>query len=275
MSPDTDFNCPSGARRAGLSLLVLALLGALLLACAGNAGATIFRPPSAIQDEERFVLKKGVFLVSVEGVQTNVWQEDKDPLFECDVASKGSGSERVRFTAPARRMRISAFGQKRADSAIFAPLPVRATVTRKGKREQTPASAIPEHCLADGGDGVVQAPPKPDCGTKRSSGLKLSLVALDGELTLDRTSTETTPPDPFKNCTWSGRVWPSLLTTTGGGKQISTEFSPKWVFNPKFNRRTGAWSKLIMIARGSRSGGSFGTRYTTKIRWTVTLKRLR
>lgn len=79
----------------------------------------------------------------------------------------------------------------------------------------------------------------------------------------------------FKHCAWRGQVWPGLLTRRGNGSDVATGFSPRWVYNPKFNRRTGAWSKVIMIARGSKIVRGMGSWYKTRVRWTVTMKRLR
>lgn len=270
-------------RRLVSALLPVPLLAAFALtglaASAPTADGAIFRPGAGKQQtkqkRQRLAHVSGVFKVRVEGVQTNSWTEDKPAMWECDIASKGSGSERIRFKTPFRRMRIAAFGTKRPDSAIFAPLVANGTVRRHGKLDRTPVEQMPEHCLADGGDGPPPPPPTPDCGTKRFRGLKLSLAALEGKLTLDRTSTVKQPPALFDNCTWSGRVYPNLLTRKTNGKQVSTPFKPRWVFNPRFNRRTGEWSKTIMIARGTYRGRSFGTQYTTSIRWTATLKRLR
>lgn len=252
------------ARSATAALLLTVLLTALSLMGWGSSPARA----------EAFVTKQGVFKVKITGVQTNTWSTDKKPRFECDWFAQGSGSERVKFHTPFRRMRISAFGSRRADSAIFAPIPVRGKVTRKGTYE-TQTDHLPEHCLADGGDGPAPPPPAPDCGTKAIRSGKLVLVALDGKLTLDRRMTRTSPKDLFRNCDWRGTVWPSLLTRKGNGAKVSTGFSPRWVFNRKFNRKTGEWSKVIMIARGKRTNRDFDGWYKTSIRWTVTMKRLR
>lgn len=254
----------------GLAVLCCLLFGSGLPMPA-TADAVIFRPDA--HREKPPQVRRGVFLVHIKGVQTNRWNQNKSARWECDVDSRGSGWERVRFHTPVRRMRIMAMGPKRADTVVFAPMPVRGTVARQGKRV-TDSSNLPEHCYADGGGGPAPPPPVPDCGTKRiKPGMRVSLFALNGKLTLGRTGSGRVP-DLFRRCDWSGTAWPGLLTRNNK-EEISTEFSPRWVFNPRFNRRTGAWSKVIMIARGARSGRSFGTWYRSTIRWTVTMKRLR
>lgn len=136
------------------------------LAIAGLVGAsvadgTIFRPGA-----HEMKHKAGVFRVSIKGVQVNRWSTDTQPRWECDVSAKGSGFERVRFHTPARRMRVVAFGEGRADSAVFKPLPVRGKVTRKGKLVTGSAESLPEHCLAGGGGGP---PPEPRRSAGRNS----------------------------------------------------------------------------------------------------------
>lgn len=243
-------------------LLTAALLSLLLL---GSA----LSPSHA----EAFATKSGVFKVKINGIQTNKWFTDKSPKFDCDWYAKGSGWERVMFNTPFRKMRISAFGTKRADSAIFAPLPARGKVMRQGKLT-TDTSNVPENCRGDGGDGPAPPPPPPDCGTKPIRNTKLALVALKGKLTLDRKLTRDPAKDPFRNCDWKGKAWPGLLQHKGKVR-ISTPFRPRWVFNRNFNRRTGEWSKVIMIARGIHTNRDFDGWYKSSIRWTVTMKRLR
>lgn len=257
-------------------LSLLGLCGGLAAVPAfgpSEADAVIFRPGLANQ-QDTFKRKAGVFKVSVKGVQVNRWSIDRQPQWECDVSAKGSGRERISFYTPARRMRIFAFGEGKADSAVFKPIPVRGKVTRKGKIINGSGEELPDHCFADGGGDPVE-PPVPDCGTKAIRGAKLSPFAMDGKLTLDLAVGQKPVPKLFNYCDWAGRVWPGLLTTRGNGSKISTPFSPRWVFNPKFNPRTGAWSKVIMLARGSRVNRSFGTWYKTSINWSVTMKRLR
>ena len=230
--------------------------------------------PGASTKKDRLIRKSGVFRVNVKGVQLNRWSKDTSPRSECDVWSRGSGFERVRFHTPVRRMRVVAFGSKRANTAIFKSLPVRGKVTRKGKLNHGSSESLPEHCFADGGGDPPPPPPARDCGTKAIRNGKLAPFALNGKLSLDLTRTNHTSP-LFRNCDWVGRVWPSLLTRRQNGSVITTDFSPRWVYNPRFNRRTGAWSKVIMIARGTNIVRGFGTWYKTSVRWTITMKRLR
>ncbi|MDQ2622608.1 MAG: hypothetical protein M3Y45_06165 [Actinomycetota bacterium] len=254
----------AGSPRTGtLPPLFIALFTALFLA------VLLFAP-----QQSDAAIKRGVFKVKIAGVQTNQWDTNKTPKFECDWYAQGNGREKVRFHTPFRKMRILAVGHKRADSAIFAPIPVRGKVTRKGTYE-TQTDHLSENCFGDGGDGPAPPPPAPDCGTKPIRSGKLSLWASNGKLTLDRTSTRNSPKDLFRNCAWRGKAWPAMLTRKGNGNDVSTNFSPKWIFNRKFNRKTGAWSKVIMIARGTNTVRHLDGWYKTSIRWTVTMKRLR
>ncbi len=255
---------PAGALPTGsLPSLLIAIFTALFLA---GLLAAPQRSDAAV--------KQGVFKVKISGVQTNQWDTNKTPKFECDWYAQGSGRETVRFHTPFRRMRIVASGARRANNAIFAPIPARGKVTRKGTYE-TQTDHLPESCFGDGGDGPAPPPPAPDCGTKSIRSGKLSLWARNGKLTLDQTMSRQPAKDLFRNCPWRGKRWPAMLSRKGNGKDISTGFKPKWIFNRKFNRKTGAWSKVIMIARGTDTVRHIDGWYKTTIRWTVTMKRLR
>ena len=270
---------PTGLTRIVLlSVSLFVTLAVALTALPSAADAWIFRPDQAKpkkkkKKKKRKLPKSGVFKVKVAGVQTDEWVTHKTPHFECDWFADGHGAERVRFKTPFQRMRLTTYPPK-YDMAIFRPLPAKGKVTRRGVLDVR-TDHLPDDCGGDGGDGPPPPPPAPDCGTKPIRDTRLSLFALSGRLRLDRTSTRVSPKDPFVNCPWKGRVWPGLLTTNKHGKTISTAFRPNLIFNPRFDRKTGKWSKVIMIGSGTQTRRDLDGSYKATIEWTVTMKRLR
>lgn len=237
--------------------LAVAVLAAAL-AAPGTASAT-----QAPKVSEAF------FKARVEGVQTTSWTANHQPQFHCDYQQSGSGSERVTFEST-RAVRIRAFRLGRGPVYFLrgkdlASLPTHGAVRRSGTLNLAPPT---EECAVGDGGGDSQ-PPAPDCGRKRIRSLPLS-VAYDAlkpdRITLSRSGQPGGPT--FNRCPTMGEGWPNVLSRDDRHRTAGEELPRADVFD----RRQG---KMIVLGKGTIRGGSDGVSYTTRIRWDLTLRRLR
>lgn len=268
---------PVGAALAGLAL-ALALSFAFLTGparaaetAAASSAQRIYFPNKLYPDT--FVQKRGVFRVKLVGYQLTRWNLHSAPDGVCTGASSGSGFERVVFRSPARRMKLSAFGEPRLTSMILPRMKVRGQLTRRGSTSYTPPENPDPNCPYGDGGGD-QEPILPDCGTRKYSGIPISLFALDGFFQL-RSEASIDARPYFRKCPNLATKWPTIITKRTNGKPIQTRFPGRLVFNRKFNRKTGKWSKVIVIAKGVDRRRSFSSSSVTRLQWTLTLKRLR
>lgn len=275
-------NNPVRPVSAILAALAAAALAFLFPSLAGSPSATasptasskakrIYFPKRV--DPDTFVHRKGVFRVKLVGYQTTRWNHFSPADGTCVGESQGNGFERVVFRSPFRRMKLSAFGARRLDSMILPRMKVRGQLTRRGKYNYTPLENPDPGCPQGDGNGDY-VEPRPDCGTRRFKGLPMSLTALDGFFTL-RSQADTRFRPVFRKCPNLATQWPALITERTNGKPIRTRFPGRLFFNRKFNRKTGKWSKVIVIAKGANKRRSFTGASVTRLEWTLTVKRLR
>jgi hypothetical protein len=218
-------------------------------------------------------MKQARFRVTVSGVQKTTWtyaSESADP--DCPTKSNGSGSETVRFRTPKSRvLRITQFGKL---PAIFqfegqrSPLPT-TTVAGSVSRNGTYDTQITGECraVAQGDNESPEAPPAPDCGTKRFGALGIDLHFVGRSWFWIERDDLHPLTEPFQNCPIMGTEFPELLSTSKG-KQLQVRLPQRDLFNRRFG-------KHIVIGRGRESSNAGGARVVTTIRWDVTLRRLK
>lgn len=281
----SDFARPTGVALAGL---VAALTFAMFPSPAG-ATAAVKEPPSPAsrvlipdlpklfqegQKKKGFVSRRGVFRVRMVGYQLNRWAVNSPSDGVCTGTLEGHGFERVVFRFPARRMKLSAFGKRRLTSMILPRLKVRGQLTRNGKYNYTPLENPAPDCPYGDGGGPDYVPPAPDCGTRKFKGIPMSLFALDGFFQL-RSEADYDQRPKFRNCPSPRVAWPTIITEKTNGKPIQTRFPGRLFFNRKFDRKTGRWSKVIVLARGAKKQRSFTSSSVTRLQWKLVVKRLR
>lgn len=244
---------------------------------AGNSNSTaprVYFPKRPYPKElDDFASRRGIFKVKLVGYQVTRWNTHSPPDGICSGETRGNGFERVVFRTPAKRMKLSAFGQRRLTSMILPGMKVRGQLTRKGTYDYTPLENPSPDCpYGDGGGDSEPVPP--DCGTRKFKGVPMSLFALDGFFKL-RSEAGLDHRPAFRKCPNLATAWPSIITERTNRKPIQTRFPGGLVFNRKFNRKTGAWSKVIVLARGVKKRRTFTDSSVVRLQWTLTLKRLR
>lgn len=244
--------------------LILKLATALIacLALASPASAAVLKGKNS----------DAYFKATLKGTQTNTWTEDHKPQFKCDSASKGSGTEKIKF-ASKKPVTLRAFrfmggpvmwlvGKGAPDIAT------KGTVTRNGTMTRDP---VTQECAVGDGDGSgTYTPPPSDCGTKAFSSLVLR-VAYDAlnkkRLTLSNNNTPDTPR--FQQCPSGGTTWPTILSSDDKNRTAGVTLPVKDLYD----KRQG---KMILIGRGTvRQTSSWGVTSTTKVTWELTLTRLK
>lgn len=273
-------------RRAGLLLAALAVAlvagfpASPAAAADGDRSARVLIPdfPKLFKQGQKknspFVSRRGVFRVKLVGYQVSRWSVNSPSDGVCVGSTEGGGVERVVFRQPFKRMKLSGFGIRRVTSMVLPTLKVRGQLTRRGSTTYTPlANPDPDCPYGDGGGGPSE-PIAPDCGTRKFRGIPMSLFALDGFFRL-RSEAELENRPRFRKCPPPRVAWPSIITKRTNGKEIRTRLPGNLVFNRKFDRKTGKWSKVIVIAKGVARQRSMTSASTTRLQWTLTLKRLR
>ena len=239
-----------------------------VLTAALIAGAVLV-PGTALATTPGPKVSEAFFKVRVEGVQTTTWTANHTPMFRCDSPYTGSGSERVTFEST-RAVKVRAFRLGRGPVYLvrgrgLAVLPTSGYVRRSGTINRDPPT--PE-CAVGDGDGNSQPPPS-DCGRKRIASLPLRIAydALKADrMTLSRS---TQPGGPvFQQCPLIGDGWPDVLSRDDR-KRTAGEELPR---GDLFDRSQG---KIILLGKGTVRSNAFGDSSTTKIRWDLTLTRVR
>jgi hypothetical protein len=246
-----------------MSMIRSTTVAVLALGLAAAAPASATRAPGKSRE--------AWFRVSVEGVQTLRWTENHPSRGGCDYDEHGSGTERVVFRSR-RSVLVHAFQLFGIGPVMFAgpsdqaDLPMRGTVHRQGTLTLAPPA--PGCAVGDGGDGSY-TPPASDCGTKRITRLALRLEydALNPRrITLWNDGNEAAPE--FTNCPAQGDAWTTILSRDDHRRTAGEELPA----HDLFDRRQG---KILVLGRGKVHSSSSGVEATTRIRWTLTLRRVR
>jgi hypothetical protein len=202
------------------------------------------------------------FRASIEGVQTIRWTvEPQDGPSVCGGTYSGSGHETVRFRSirPQRvTVRIARRGVPSwAIGRRWAQLDARGRVSRHGALTFQP-NGMP---CGDGGGGDPPPPPEPDCGTKRFTLLPLMPVP-HGRNAIGIDVGDPAPLPPFRNCPAYGPGFPELL-------------APVPARLPARELLDRSIGKEIVLGRGRRHASAAGITVDTKLRWELTLERIR
>lgn len=221
-----------------------------------------------------FVNRRGVFRVKLVGYQLSRWNYDYPGDGVCSGNTRGHGFERVVFRSPNKRMRLSAFGKRRLNSMILPRMKVRGQLTRQGKYSYTPHPNPAPDCPYGDGGGPDYEPPASDCGTRKFKGIPMQVFALNGFFQLNSYGKYEDRPR-FVNCHAPPVRFPSIIDERTNGKPIQTRFPGGLIFNRKFDRKTGAWSKVIVLAKGAKKRRTFNSADITRLQWKLVFKRLR
>jgi hypothetical protein len=209
------------------------------------------------------------FKVTVKGVQTTTWTTDHKSAFRCDPASKGSGTEKVKFAsskvAVIRAFRVGHGPVLFVRGTGQPDLPTRGYVERHGTLTLAPSDPSCE--VGDGGGG--SGPAASDCGRKKISSLPLRLQYDPLNAKRITLSNGTIPKSPqFTTCP-GGRVgWTTILSRDDRHRTAGESLPARDVFD----RHQG---KMIVLGKGVVRSNSDGTVSTTKISWELTLTRLK
>jgi hypothetical protein len=213
-------------------------------------------------------VKQARFKATVEGVQTTTWTANHPSTARCDEAMHGSGTERVTF-ASTRPVTVKGFqmagmkGPSMLGNHGVAVLFTHGTVKRTGTLDRAPV--VPECAVGDGGGSST--PPASDCGLKRIPALLLDLQYDPANPKRIFLFSESVDTPRFDNCPSLGNGWPVILSRDGN-KTIGQTLPA----HDLFDTRQG---KMILLGKGKVSGGSDGVTYTTRVNWTLTLRRLK
>ena len=201
--------------------------------------------------------------MSLTGRQTTTWTYDHVGSGSCDADRHGSGSETFTFSARPTVMHTydglsqPTFFNRKGNGELV--LKLRGSAARTGGIT-TGAPPDPGEC-ADG-DGTTAVTP-PDCGTRAVSfKVKPAYQFKKDWIVLE----QQTSPKAFKNCVTMGQGAPWLLQRDSDGKDVGRDLPYDDLF---------AYGKNILIATGTEKGDDGEARWTTKVRWTLTFKRLK
>jgi hypothetical protein len=208
------------------------------------------------------------YRVTVEGKQTTKWKSSYTATQKCDQSSQGSGKETVRFSTTPLEMKATKLGPT---LIMWGTLKGHAKVNRQGHIFSDP---LPPECEGTDGrpGGTPQTPPKRDCGTKNEN-FSVGLRYVDDQVNPAGFAVAGSHGRAdYRNCPVIGLSFPTLVENTSAGKQVLAKIEPKELLDPSVG-------KHIILADGKRNvntvvAGSH-TRWTSKIEWKVTLRRLK
>ncbi len=239
--------------------LTLAALAAVAL-MAGAASANAAGTPR--------ITTKYTYKAEIKGTQTTTWTLNHIGIGPelCDTDQTGQGKETIRFSSkPTTFYTYDGLDQpifftRTGKKASTLSMPLGGTINRRGAIDTKPLPAD-----SDCPDGVGGPPPAPDCGTKK---IKRLTVKPEYEYKSDRIvlTQDGAARDPFKHCPSGGSTWPYLLRTDGAGRTIAQSLPYKDLFEQ---------GKNILIATGVEKRSTPDLRWTTKLRWELSLTRVR
>lgn len=203
------------------------------------------------------------FKLSVKGKQTTTEKSFHDPINDCDIRNYSTGKEVVRFsTKPVKATVVSGPGMK-TPIVAYGKGKIGMAATAKVNRSFNPAISGPagRDCGDNGGGGE---PLPPDCGTRTVKPWQIQLdwprrqrVGLEAGWVDDQL---------YKNC--PGGAFPDLITQNTLSGPIDSELPDSELFDEKIG-------KLIVIGKGEQSFLLHDYDETTKLRWEITLKRIK
>ena len=240
-----------------------------LLPIALGLSALAVAAPAAPAAKTPRITAKYTYKVELTGKQTTTWSLNHVGAGPeaCDMNQNGSGKEVIRFSSrPARMYTYDGLSQpyffeKAQTEARELDLSLRGTINRTGSVFTQPLPPDTLNCP----DGVGEQPPAPDCGTKPIKGL---VVKPKYEYKKDRIVLEQSDAarEPFKHCPGLGSTWPYLLPEDTSGATIGQRLPYDDLFNQ---------GKNILIATGVHKNTSGDLTWTTRLRWELSLTRVK
>ena len=210
------------------------------------------------------------YRVTVEGTQTTTWKDRYQAQGRCDSNGEGSGKETITFRTTPLTFKATKLGPT---LIMWGTAQGHAKVNRNGHVDVDPT---PPECEGTDGrpGGTPQVGPKPDCGVKRDG----FLVGIRYENVLERGKPSgfsiagSNGQAGYKNCPVAGTAFPNLLDFTTGGDQILAPIE----VDELLDKSVG---KHIIRGQGTRKQHVVTTAsvtdYKTKIRWEITLRRVK
>lgn len=239
--------------RIRTEMTIAALLAVGLLAAAFAASASAFN-----STQQRFKAE-------IKGVQTYSSDYDHASTDVCDPTINSHTKETIRF-ASTKPVIVTITRLPGVKTPIVSAGSKGLRLPTKGKIKRShsySASQVPEHCGDNGGGVEGQTPP--DCGSRTVTPWYMSFdyvrkdkVGIQPE--------DVAGGDLFENC-GSGK-YPYLLGTTSFGKSQLADLPVKEVFDRKIG-------KLITIGRGSEDLPTPEGGDVTKLRWELSLTRIK
>jgi hypothetical protein len=205
------------------------------------------------------------FKAEVKGVQTYTSKYDHTATDRCDTEAHSLTKETLRFasTKPVKLTATHIPGVKElvlTSGTKQLRIPTKATLTRSNQNSYVPA---PDDC--EGNGGGVDPGPAPDCGSRTINPLWLGVdYWKQGHIQLE--PEDVAGSDQFKNC--GHGKFPYLLTGEHFGKRQSADLPEDEVFDEKIG-------KLITIGKGDESIVNPEGYDDTKIRWEISLTRIK
>jgi hypothetical protein len=244
--------------------MILPKILPLTLGAAAIAAAIV--APTAGAAATPKITAKYTYLVSVKGTQKTTWTYDHVGQGTCDANQNGSGAQTVKFRSATVKMHTfdglsqPFFFTKARGAAGELQLALRGTVNRQGSI--TTGAPTTDNC-ADGVGGPVAGP---DCGTKA---FKRLMVKPKYEFKKDRIVLEQGDAsgfDLFQRCPNGGDPWPYLLKEDTNGRSVGQNLPYDDLFK---------YGKNILIANATYAHADGESKWTTKIHWELTFKRIK
>jgi hypothetical protein len=233
------------------SILPLALAAVAVAAPAASAAPT----PK---------LTKYTYKAELKGKQTMTWSLNHVGSGGCDPSQTGSGKEVIRFTTkPTTIYTYDGLGsqpfffQGNGSDTAAVKLKLRGTVNRQGTLD-TEKSDCPN---GGGGTSIPR-----DCGVRKIARISVApQYEYKGDRMILSQGDASNAPD-FRNCPAGGSTWPYLLREDDSGKSIGQDLPQSDLFGQ---------GKNILIAKGTSTYDAGELKYTNKIRWELSLTRIK
>jgi hypothetical protein len=228
-------------------------------------------------------LKIATFDATLAGSQVTTWHFDDtdDPNDPCDGASRGDGSQQIRFATKTVRLRVMHGRSFKRPSFVMPMINGTATVEREGDYTVLPTPYDEDACGPPVaiGDGNGDGPPPKDCGTRETT--MILQPGYDNDLQSD--------PDDFL----VPLVEPTSLRLDGNlGPYETFQECPYWVgggTGPSEDALLQSWAEAApfkrfyekrrksMVFSGDRDMNFTAPNFTgrTLIAWNLRLKRVK
>lgn len=201
------------------------------------------------------------FEVELKGTQTTSWFLTHAANGACDADQVGDGKETVRFRGKTKLVAYGGAGKPIFVSAKGGQptMSLRGTVNRTSEIVDGNIMG-PEYCP----DGNGEGDPPPDCGTRSVTGLKVT-PTYAGRRRMRLEQIDSGSGVDYKRCFVAGTAYPYLLDEVKG-RPVGQDLPPDELFEH---------GKHILLAKGVDRTDDGEMKTETKIRWELSLKRVK